>query len=137
VRRPGVGAHGASLGDAGIGGPVQAHSEARRREVAHHDNGRRTSHGQRRPSQQTWQDLPRYVWRHSPQEEEAEEEGRRGGEGSEGGRAVRALWVAGIVLLGAAPVAAQQDDRWRSEEHTSELQSPYDLVCRLLLEKKK
>src|SRR5437867_6073866 len=25
----------------------------------------------------------------------------------------------------------------RSEEHTSELQSPYDLVCRLLLEKKK
>src|SRR5437867_11449419 len=27
--------------------------------------------------------------------------------------------------------------RQRSEEHTSELQSPYDLVCRLLLEKKK
>src|SRR5438094_4200883 len=29
--------------------------------------------------------------------------------------------------------------RWslRSEEHTSELQLPYDLVCRLLLEKKK
>src|SRR5207248_10950315 len=27
--------------------------------------------------------------------------------------------------------------RERSEEHTSELQSPYDLVCRLLLEKKK
>src|SRR6266705_3184025 len=27
--------------------------------------------------------------------------------------------------------------RPRSEEHTSELQSPYDLVCRLLLEKKK
>src|SRR5437867_8673149 len=25
---------------------------------------------------------------------------------------------------------------FRSEEHTSELQSPYDLVCRLLLEKK-
>src|SRR5437867_8155374 len=25
---------------------------------------------------------------------------------------------------------------YRSEEHTSELQSPYDLVCRLLLEKK-
>src|SRR5207248_9867405 len=33
---------------------------------------------------------------------------------------------------------AQDDDAWpRSEEHTSELQSPYDLVCRLLLEKKK
>src|SRR5207248_5733084 len=27
--------------------------------------------------------------------------------------------------------------RVRSEEHTSELQSPYELVCRLLLEKKK
>src|SRR6266540_4857302 len=27
--------------------------------------------------------------------------------------------------------------RWRSEEHTSELQSHHDLVCRLLLEKKK
>src|SRR5207248_6404288 len=26
------------------------------------------------------------------------------------------------------------DDEIRSEEHTSELQSPYDLVCRLLLE---
>src|SRR5207248_9940439 len=29
------------------------------------------------------------------------------------------------------------DPEDRSEEHTSELQSPYDLVCRLLLEKKK
>src|SRR5699024_11879162 len=28
-------------------------------------------------------------------------------------------------------------DRSRSEEHTSELQSRFDLVCRLLLEKKK
>src|SRR6266704_6472174 len=28
-------------------------------------------------------------------------------------------------------------DRVRSEEHTSELQSRFDLVCRLLLEKKK
>src|SRR5256885_5933736 len=26
--------------------------------------------------------------------------------------------------------------QWRSEEHTSELQSPCNLVCRLLLEKK-
>src|SRR5256885_11791999 len=33
----------------------------------------------------------------------------------------------------------QEDDRQpraRSEEHTSELQSPWNLVCRLLLEKK-
>src|SRR2546426_2192242 len=29
------------------------------------------------------------------------------------------------------------DQRGRSEEHTSELQSPCNLVCRLLLEKKK
>src|SRR5205807_3920159 len=28
-------------------------------------------------------------------------------------------------------------DYWRSEEHTSELQSPCNIVCRLLLEKKK
>src|SRR6266705_2079115 len=32
---------------------------------------------------------------------------------------------------------AEVDMPLRSEEHTSELQSPYDLVCRLLLEKKK
>src|SRR5207248_11269564 len=32
--------------------------------------------------------------------------------------------------------AAAGRDRARSEEHTSELQSPYDLVCRLLREKK-
>src|SRR5256885_5818474 len=30
----------------------------------------------------------------------------------------------------------QQEQVWRSEEHTSELQSPCNLVCRLLLEKK-
>src|SRR5437764_2404212 len=30
----------------------------------------------------------------------------------------------------------QRIDRFRSEEHTSELQSPMYLVCRLLLEKK-
>src|SRR5437867_8146261 len=34
-------------------------------------------------------------------------------------------------------VMAAALDCLRSEEHTSELQSPYDLVCRLLLEKKK
>src|SRR5258708_22928256 len=32
---------------------------------------------------------------------------------------------------------ASQDGSLRSEEHTSELQSPDHLVCRLLLEKKK
>src|SRR3712207_7595771 len=34
-------------------------------------------------------------------------------------------------------VAALSDERLRSEEHTSELQSRQYLVCRLLLEKKK
>src|SRR5256885_8784479 len=33
--------------------------------------------------------------------------------------------------------AQQQGAQQRSEEHTSELQSPCNLVCRLLLEKKK
>src|SRR2546430_12538701 len=36
-----------------------------------------------------------------------------------------------------APLAAQVDETERSEEHTSELQSQSNLVCRLLLEKKK
>src|SRR5258708_30954310 len=35
------------------------------------------------------------------------------------------------------PEKTQPDSRPRSEEHTSELQSPDHLVCRLLLEKKK
>src|SRR5207248_7627917 len=38
------------------------------------------------------------------------------------------------LRLGEAHEMGEVD---RSEEHTSELQSPYDLVCRLLLEKKK
>src|SRR5699024_12599665 len=34
-------------------------------------------------------------------------------------------------------IRARQTYYYRSEEHTSELQSRFDLVCRLLLEKKK
>src|SRR5438094_5432159 len=49
------------------------------------------------------------------------------------------------ALCGGAPQGREPADTAdcrprpgpRSEEHTSELQSPYDLVCRLLLEKKK
>src|SRR5258708_9456225 len=37
----------------------------------------------------------------------------------------------------STPWAMPCVSRWRSEEHTSELQSPDHLVCRLLLEKKK
>src|SRR5256885_12092813 len=43
-----------------------------------------------------------------------------------------------IAASGAAPSAfSAAMYRSRSEEHTSELQSPCNLVCRLLLEKKK
>src|SRR5438034_8029478 len=38
---------------------------------------------------------------------------------------------------GERPVEPTRQERQRSEEHTSELQSHSDLVCRLLLEKKK
>src|SRR5437773_6846399 len=42
------------------------------------------------------------------------------------------------VLPGMTPEAVERVlRRGRSEEHTSELQSHHDLVCRLLLEKKK
>src|SRR5437867_7189423 len=46
----------------------------------------------------------------------------------------------GMISIARPRVASRTDARLvveRSEEHTSELQSPYDLVCRLLLEKKK
>src|SRR5699024_12661338 len=39
--------------------------------------------------------------------------------------------------IGTAQVAVPLRDLVRSEEHTSELQSCFELVCRLLLEKKK
>src|SRR5207248_7911632 len=53
-------------------------------------------------------------------------------EETERGRQQRALahtWRGGRTVPGGS------EDR-RSEEHTSELQSPYEIVCRLLLEKK-
>src|SRR5256885_11394714 len=55
--------------------------------------------------------------------------------------------LASLASLGAPPAASvspaldlrrsQRAALLRSEEHTSELQSPCNLVCRLLLEKKK
>src|SRR5258706_7432204 len=42
-----------------------------------------------------------------------------------------------IVTASAAAVPSSSSDAFRSEEHTSELQSLTNLVCRLLLEKKK
>src|SRR5260370_19096326 len=41
------------------------------------------------------------------------------------------------IWLGASGTWARRTSCWRSEEHTSELQSHLNLVCRLLLEKKK
>src|SRR5207249_6253029 len=41
-----------------------------------------------------------------------------------------------VVGLGTAVIDAEKNNASRSEEHTSELQSRFDLVCRLLLEKK-
>src|SRR2546426_5050413 len=46
------------------------------------------------------------------------------------------LAVAGLSLA-ATPAFQDTAREVRSEEHTSELQSPCNLVCRLLLEKKK
>src|SRR5688500_19609758 len=61
------------------------------------------------------------------------------------GRVCRMLWrhePGSDDPLGQSTAAAlrgfrRRRDRARSEEHTSELQSPCNLVCRLLLEKKK
>src|SRR5256885_12537916 len=55
------------------------------------------------------------------------------------------LWVGRFVFLFIAMLQGSQSSHVRtprvaaerSEEHTSELQSPCNLVCRLLLEKKK
>src|SRR5207248_3812988 len=51
----------------------------------------------------------------------------------------RSRWMAasGFGAASSARAAEWLRNMTRSEEHTSELQSPYDLVCRLLLEKKK
>src|SRR5690349_22881921 len=54
---------------------------------------------------------------------------RRGGEGNPPGRKIGAPGPRTVVLVGHGADV-------RSEEHTSELQSRRDLVCRLLLEKK-
>src|SRR2546422_4560529 len=45
-----------------------------------------------------------------------------------------------LIVAGSGNVATEKNYQaavWRSEEHTSELQSRLHLVCRLLLEKKK
>src|SRR2546426_7534758 len=47
------------------------------------------------------------------------------------------LLTKGVAATGTEVYRGVQTSVGRSEEHTSELQSPCNLVCRLLLEKKK
>src|SRR2546430_9274680 len=49
----------------------------------------------------------------------------------------RLAGLAHAVGSGVDTQFASPASRWRSEEHTSELQSQSNIVCRLLLEKKK
>src|SRR2546426_5318005 len=54
-----------------------------------------------------------------------------------GGELLLADGTEDLIRLGPRQTAAGPALLPRSEEHTSELQSPCNLVCRLLLEKKK
>src|SRR5256885_4918555 len=49
----------------------------------------------------------------------------------------RELFLGGGTQAGTENLPPNSQAKCRSEEHTSELQSPCNLVCRLLLEKKK
>src|SRR2546426_5929351 len=75
-----------------------------------------------------------------PHHQRVGEEGRPPQEGrfhAHGGRRSRGA-DRGAARQGEGPAVRGADqDQARSEEHTSELQSPCNLVCRLLLEKKK
>src|SRR2546427_12243051 len=53
------------------------------------------------------------------------------------GQGVGTIKKGGAVSYRGAVYYQSSSSRWRSEEHTSELQSQSNLVCRLLLEKKK
>src|SRR3989454_3490589 len=81
--------------------------------------------------------------RRSPRQPPTRSEGARrslrylpiGRAGSAGSRSACVLLTFGV--LGVDRAVPRDRSRSRSEEHTSELQSPCNLVCRLLLEKKK
>src|SRR5437773_5634836 len=51
-------------------------------------------------------------------------------------RDLGAVRIGALVLVEEADARNAEPPDFRSEEHTSELQSHHDLVCRLLLEKK-
>src|SRR5256885_1115765 len=54
-----------------------------------------------------------------------------------GGRAGEEDFIGDVQLVARDALLHHFQAQVRSEEHTSELQSPCNLVCRLLLEKKK
>src|SRR2546426_6181665 len=64
-------------------------------------------------------------------------EDRRLGEGDRRDQVRRRPLPPAHGVRQAPPLAARPRPSERSEEHTSELQSPCNVVCRLLLEKKK
>src|SRR5437867_8481418 len=71
-------------------------------------------------------------WADSQQSRASIDFATRGGRVGSASRSPREMSISSAsVSVTESPATA------RSEEHTSELQSPYDLVCRLLLEKKK
>src|SRR5438034_8043651 len=53
------------------------------------------------------------------------------------GRGVASYWIVPAIAAATIAIVVFARTPPRSEEHTSELQSHSDLVCRLLLEKKK
>src|SRR5437762_11171788 len=55
---------------------------------------------------------------------------------AEGGDGKERFWTSGDPTRSARVISSLLGRSARSEEHTSELQSPMYLVCRLLLEKK-
>src|SRR5690606_40509107 len=73
--------------------------------------------------------VPAHARRHSPDGGHGAAPGRRPHGGSARGPRHAVRGCAGFLLCPPEPL--------RSEEHTSELQSRENLVCRLLLEKKK
>src|SRR5699024_12832790 len=65
------------------------------------------------------------------------EEGRRSLPHPLTAQRVQTIAVSSVVVVCGPCRRWSVVGEWRSEEHTSELQSRFDLVCRLLLEKKK
>src|SRR2546427_6746361 len=77
----------------------------------------------RRPPRSTLFPYTTLFRSHDPRDDEGE--AREGGHGEQG------------AFEHGAEYGRSREPRQRSEEHTSELQSQSNLVCRLLLEKKK